>query len=112
VRPSSDIDLGVWIEPKVPAAERIATADRLSAVVEERLDVPTDVVLIDPAAPLGLLFDIFSVQTILWARDGAQAHDFACRIRLEYRDELPRLDRARERLFRRVRERADAAERA
>ena len=104
VRPSSDIDLAVWVNPPVDDGEQITVADRLSALVEDLLDVPTDVVLLpDPTLPLGLLFDVFSVETILWARDSAKAHDLACRARLEYRDELPRLDRARDRLFARIR---------
>ena len=45
------------------------------------------------------LFDLFRVETILFARDLEQAHLVACRARAEYRDELPRLDRIFERVW-------------
>jgi hypothetical protein len=56
----------------------------------------------------GLLFDIFSVETILHARDPELAHRLACQARAEYRDVLPRLDRAFAHMRRQIEERADA----
>ena len=109
VRPSSDIDLAVWIDPPVPAEDRISVAGEMAWRVEKRLAVATDVVLITRDLSPGLLFGIFRVEKILWARDGDRAHQLACRARLEYRDELPRLERSRDRLSAKIKEMAGAA---
>jgi predicted nucleotidyltransferase len=70
-RPSSDIDLAVLPCPTQAPADRIAAEAELARFAEDRLEVPVDVVLIRRDLSPGLLFDIFSVETILFARAGA-----------------------------------------
>ena len=59
-----------------------------------------------------LLFDIFSAETILYARDVERAHRIASRARNEYRDLLPRLERAFGHVQRRIEDWASAANRS
>ena len=111
-RSSSDIDLAVWIEPCVQGRQPVGLASEMASKVEDRLGVATDVVLLSRDLPLGLLFDIFRVEMILWTRDAERAHDYACRARLAYRDELPRFDRNHASVVQRSKERARALDRA
>jgi predicted nucleotidyltransferase len=106
--PSSDADLAVLAHPSQQPDDRILAEWKLACFVEDRLGFPVDVVLIRPDLSPGLLFDIFAVETILFARDWERAHQVACRARAEYRDLLPRLDRRFERVRRRIKEHADA----
>lgn len=92
--PGSDVDVAVLTEPRAPLAERVSTQTEMARFLEERLQVPMDVVLIHPDLAPGLLLDIFSVETILFARDRAQAQRAAGQARNECRDLLPRLERA------------------
>lgn len=107
-RPSSDIDLAILPSPTDPPADRVAAEAELARFVEDRLGVPVDVVLLRRELSPGLLFDIFSVETILYARDPERAHRIACQARAEYRDLLPRLERAFRRVQRHIEELADA----
>ena len=88
--------------------DRVAAEAELARFAEDRLNVPVDVVLIRRDLSPGLLFDIFSVETILYARDPERAHRVACQARAEYRDLLPRLERAFRRVQREIEELADA----
>lgn len=107
-RPGSDVDLAVLpSEGEVPEDRIDAEAD-LARFVEDRLALKVDVVLIRRELSPTLLFDIFRIETILFARDWEQAHRVACQARAEYRDLLPRLERAFARVKRRIEERADA----
>ncbi len=110
--PGSDADLAVLTEPRIALTERISTQAELARFLENRLRVPVDVVLIHPDLSPGLLFDIFSVETILFARDRARAHRIACQARNEYRDLLPRLERAFARVQRRLEDWASATDRS
>jgi uncharacterized protein len=110
--PGSDVDVAVLTEPRVLLAERVSTQMELARCLEDRLQVPVDVVLIHPDLSPGLLFDIFSVETILFARDRARAHRVAGQARNEYRDLLPRLERAFARVRQRLEEWANATDRA
>jgi 2-polyprenyl-3-methyl-5-hydroxy-6-metoxy-1,4-benzoquinol methylase/predicted nucleotidyltransferase len=107
-RPGSDVDLAVLPGPSGPPGDRLAAEAELARFAEDRLGVPVDVVLIRRDLSPTLLFDIFSVETILHARDPERAHRVACQARAEYRDERPRLDRAFERVRRQIEERANA----
>jgi predicted nucleotidyltransferase len=111
-RDGSDVDLAVSLNSFDPDRDRIDMQAELAAYLEARLGVPVDVVVLDSGLSPGLLFDIFAVETILYARDYEQAHARACRARAEYRDLLPRRERAFERLRRRIEERANALNRA
>jgi predicted nucleotidyltransferase len=110
--PASDVDVAVLLDPPVAVTERISAQQEISRFLEERLQVPVDVVLLSPDLSPGLLFDIFVVETILDARDTEQAHRIACQARNEYRDLLPRLERAFSRVQRRIEEWASAADRS
>jgi predicted nucleotidyltransferase len=110
--PGSDVDLAVLTEPQVPLSERISVQTDLARFLEDRLGVPVDVIVIQPDLSPGLLFDIFSVETILFARDRARAHRIACQARNEYRDLLPRLERAFARVQRRLEDWASATDRS
>ncbi len=118
-RPGSDLDLAVLLAagyppghpPKVGrgrAPERLLLQQDLARFVEDWLGLPVDVVVLHPDLPPGLLFDIFRVETILFARDPDRAHLVACRARAEYRDLLPRLERQLARTRQRLKEHADA----
>jgi predicted nucleotidyltransferase len=108
----SDVDVAVLVEPPVRVPERISTQEDLSRFLEERLQVPVDVVLLSPHLSPGLLFDIFVVETILYARDFERAHRIAAQARNEYRDLLPRLERAFSRVQQRIEEWASAVDRS
>jgi predicted nucleotidyltransferase len=110
--PGSDVDVAVLTEPRIPLSERVSTQVELARFLEERLQMPVDVVLIHPDLSPGLLFDIFSVETILFARDRAHAHRVAGQARNEYRDLLPRLERAFARVQRRLEDWASATDRS
>jgi predicted nucleotidyltransferase len=109
-RPSSDVDLAV-LSSAAPE-DRLAAEAELARFAEDRLELPVDVVLIRRDLSPALLFAVFAVETLLWARDPEQAHRVACRARAEYRDLRPRLERAFERVRRRIEERADALNRS
>jgi predicted nucleotidyltransferase len=106
----SDVDLAVLLS-EAPA-EPAAVNSELARFVEDHLGMPAHVILVGRDLHPGLLFDIFVVETILWARDEGRAHEIACRARAEYRDLLPRLDRAFSRVRQRLREHADALNRS
>jgi predicted nucleotidyltransferase len=108
----SDLDLAVLLDEPAPDADRVRLQAELARFVEERVSLPVDVVLVDCSLSPGLLFDIFAVETILYARDYERAHQVACRARAEYREVLPRLDRSFERVRQRIEERAHALNRA
>jgi predicted nucleotidyltransferase len=108
----SDLDLAVLLDEPAPDADRLRLQAELARFVEERVSLPVDVVLVDRTLPPGLLFDIFAVETILFARDYERTHQVACRARAEYRDVLPRLDRSFEWVRQRIEERAHALNRA
>jgi predicted nucleotidyltransferase len=108
--PGSDLDLAVLLQQ--PVADRLRVQAELARFVEDRVGLPVDLVLVDRSLAPGLLFDIFAIETVLYARDPEQAHQVACRARAEYRELLPRLDRSFERVRRRIEERADALNRA
>src|SRR5437868_13806253 len=68
VRPSSDIDLAVLPGTAGSPTDRLEAEAELARFAEDRLGIPVDVVLIRRELSPGLLFDIFSVETILYAR--------------------------------------------
>ena len=111
-RPGSDVDLAVLPGPSGAPIDRIAAEAELARFAEDRLGAPVDVVLIRRELSPALLFDIFSVETILYACDLEVAHRVACRARAEYREELPRLERAFQRTRQQIEERADALNRS
>ncbi len=49
--------------------DRLTAKADLARCAEDRLGMPVDVVVIRRELSLGLLFDIFFVETILYARD-------------------------------------------
>lgn len=108
--PGSDVDVAVLLDPPAPPSERISTQEEFARLLEERLQTPVDIVLIHRDLSPGLLFDIFSIETILYARDLQRAHRVACQARNEYRDLLPRLERGFRRVQRRIEEWARATE--
>jgi predicted nucleotidyltransferase len=112
VHPGSDVDLAVLLQPPVPASERVSTQEALARFLEDRLRVPVEVVLIHRDLSPSLLFGIFRVETSLYARDRERAHRVASQARNEYRDLLPRLERAFDRVRRRIEEWASAADRS
>lgn len=110
-RPNSDVDLAVLLRPGAAIPDRLELTFEWTAFFESRLGAEVDLVLLNTAIPPGLLFSIFERETILFARvarDPERAHRFACSARAEYRDLLPRRERAWERLRRRIEERAGA----
>jgi predicted nucleotidyltransferase len=111
-RPSSDTDLAVLAHRSETPEDRILAEWELARLAEDRLAMPVDVVLLRRDLSPGLLFDIFRFETILYAHDWEHAHQVACRARAEYRDLRPRLDRIFERVRQRIKERADALNRA
>jgi uncharacterized protein len=111
-RPSSDVDLAILPSLTGAPTDRLDAEAELARFVEDRLGIPVDVVLIRRDLSPGLLFDIFSVETILYARDSERAHRVACQARAEYRDLLPRLERAFRRVKREIEERANALNRS
>jgi uncharacterized protein len=110
-RPGSDVDLAVLPDPQAPPMDRVTAEAEIARFTEDRLGIPVDVVMIRRELSLGLLFDIFSVETILYARDPERAHRVACQARALYRDERPRLERAFERVRKEIAERANALDR-
>lgn len=108
----SDVDIAVLLEPPVSPSERISTQQELARFLEDRLEAPVDIVLLHRDLSPGLLFDIFCVETVLYARNIERAHRIACQARNEYRDLLPRLERAFARVQQRIEEWASAANRS
>jgi predicted nucleotidyltransferase len=112
VRPTSDVDFAVLLEPAAPIEDVHSVQYLLEDVAEERLGLPVDVVILRWDLRPPLLFEIFCREIVLFARDADRAHNVACRARAEYRDELPRLERAWEKLRRRIEGWSDATEQA
>ena len=112
VRPTNDVDFAVLLDLAAPPEDPLSVKYLLEDVAEERLGLPVDVVIVGEDLSPSLLFEVFRRETILFARDRNRAHNAACRARAEYREELPRLERARDNLRRRLEGWADAAERA
>ena len=110
-RPGSDVDLAVLPGSSGPPEDRLGVEAELARFAEDRLGVPVDVVLIRRELSPALLFDIFSVETILYALDWEAAHRVACQARAEYRDERPRMERAFERTRRQIEDLANALNR-
>ena len=111
-RPSSDVDLAVLPGPSGPPVDRLAAEAELARFAEDRLGAPVDVVLIRRELSPALLFDIFSVETILYAGDWETAHRVACQARAEYRDLRPRLERAFQRTRPQIEDLANALNRS
>lgn len=111
VHAGSDVDIAVLLEALPVVSERISTQEKLTRFLEDRLQAPVDAVLIHPDLPPSLLFDIFAVETILFARDFERAHRIASQARNEYRDLLPRLERTFGRVQHRIEEWARAINR-
>jgi predicted nucleotidyltransferase len=109
--PGSDADLAVLARTGEEPENRFVAVDKVACFAEDRLRVPVDVVLIRRELSPGLLFDIFRVQTILYAHDWERAQRVACQARAEYRDLLPRLDRIHERVRQRIKELSHALKR-
>jgi predicted nucleotidyltransferase len=109
--PGSDADLAVLAGTGEEPEDRILAEADVACFAEDRLGLPVDVVFIRRDLSPGLLFDIFRVQTILYARDWERAHRVACQARAEYRDLRPRLDRIFARVRREIKEHADALKR-
>jgi predicted nucleotidyltransferase len=107
-RPSSDVDLAILTEPPVEMLDRIPLAADISDFAAERLGVSCDVLVLHADLRPRLLFSIFQVETPLFARDPERAHRYACWARAEYRDLLPRLERADRRAMERLKEYARA----
>ncbi len=99
-RPGSDVDLAVLLREGASLEDSICLGVDMTACVEDLLGLPADVVVLQPNLDPGLLFDIFRIETIVFARSYDRAHDYACRARMEYRDLLPRLERSFERVRR------------
>jgi predicted nucleotidyltransferase len=110
-RSGSDVDLAVLPRRSNPPLDRITAEAELARFAEDQLGVPVDVVMIRRDLSPALLFDIFSVETILFARDPEVVHRVACQPRAEYRDERPRLERAFERVRGQIEELANALNR-
>lgn len=108
VHPGSDIDLAVLPLSSCVIEDRLSVEAAMARLAEERTGVPTDVVLVRRELSPSLLFEIFLVETILYARDRERAHEVACRARAEYRDLRPRLERSFEWTRRAIVERARA----
>jgi predicted nucleotidyltransferase len=110
IQMTSDVDVAVLLQAPVPLSDRSVTQGEIARFMEGHLQAPVDVVLLRPDLPPGLLFSIFERETILYARDLERAHRIACQARNEYRDLLPRLERAFDRVQRRIEEWASAAD--
>jgi predicted nucleotidyltransferase len=110
--PGSDADLAVLARTGEAPEDHIRVEQGIAYFAEDRLGLPVDVVLIRRELSPGLLFDMFRVETILFARDRERAHRVACQARAEYRDLRPRLDRIFARVRRQIKEHADALRRA
>ncbi|HET6386881.1 MAG TPA: nucleotidyltransferase domain-containing protein [Armatimonadota bacterium] len=112
VRATSDVDLAVLLDPSRGLEDHLRIQFLLEEAAEDRLGLPVDVIVLRWDLSPSLLFEIFGKETILFARDRNRAHRVACRARAEYRHELPRLERARKNLLRRLEGWADAVGRA
>jgi len=110
VRPGSDLDLAVLLS--APPPDRVVLEAEMARFLEDRFGLPVDVLVLRPELSPGLLFDVFRVERVLFARDAERAHRFACRARAEYRDLYPRLQRQFEHLRRQLKEDADALNRS
>ncbi|HET6383953.1 MAG TPA: nucleotidyltransferase domain-containing protein [Armatimonadota bacterium] len=104
-RPSSDLDFAVLLREQPD--DRLYEQEEISSFLEDRLQIPVDVVIIHPDLSPSLLFDIFCVETILYTVDYEQAHRVAYQARNEYRDLKPRLDRIFERACSQIKVMAD-----
>jgi len=111
-RPGSDVDLAVLLRPGSSLEERLCLGVEMGEYVEDLIGLPADVVVLHPDLHPSLLFDIFRIETILFALDRDRAHELACQARREYRDLLPRLERAFRRIRRDIAEWGHAAHRA
>jgi predicted nucleotidyltransferase len=78
---ASDVDVAVRLERPALVTERIGTQEEMARFLEKRLHAPVDVVLLHADLSPGLLFDIFVIETILYARDKERAHRVAGRAR-------------------------------
>jgi len=110
IRPGSDLDVAVLLAE--PPADRVLLEAEIARFLEDRFGLPVDVLVLRPELSPRLLFDVFRVERVLFARDAERAHRFACRARAEYRDLYPRLQRQFEQVRRRLKEHSDALDRA
>lgn len=100
----SDADLAILARTGEEPQDWISAEQSIGHFAEDRLGLPVDAVLIRRELQPGLLFEMFRVETILFARDRELAREVAAQARAEYRDLLPRLDRIHARVRRRIKE--------
>ncbi|MBI3945511.1 MAG: nucleotidyltransferase domain-containing protein [Armatimonadetes bacterium] len=105
VRPSSDVDIAIWLDPQTSAGRRSDLRWEFLALIPEAIGYAGDVdVVILNDAPPALGWDVARSPVVLYETAKDVANAVAFRLRQEYRDELPRLERRRARLFQRIRE--------
>lgn len=106
-RPNSDVDVAIWVEPLPIPGTEFELREEFSNWLEDRLELPVDVLILSPNTQPSLLFDVFRMETILFARNQSAAHQFACRARQEYRDVRPRFERVTKAVLQRVKRREE-----
>ncbi len=100
VRPSSDVDIAVWVDPSLPSVRhldlRLEWMDRIPTALGYPDEV--DVIILNDAPP-ALAWDVVRAPVVLYEAVPDAAGEVALRLRKVYRDELPRLERRRQRLL-------------
>ncbi|HET6383492.1 MAG TPA: nucleotidyltransferase domain-containing protein [Armatimonadota bacterium] len=96
-RRTSDLDLAFQVVPPPAAEDEIAYRAARARELEALLRVPVDAVLLSPALPVPLLWNILHTHTVVYEREPDQAATTGAFLRGVCRDEWPRLERRWER---------------
>lgn len=105
VRPSSDVDIAVWLQPGTPPERAFDLRLRWLSDLPDVMGYAGDVdVVIANDAPSALGWEISHAPIVLYEAEPGEAGEAAFRLRTRYRDELPRLERRRARLLERIRQ--------
>ncbi len=104
LRPSGDVDIAVWVDPSIAQEQRELLGLEWTGRIPDALAYPGDVdVLILNDAPPSLAWDVVCQPVVLYEAAPEIAGEVASRLRRDYRDELPRLERRRRRLLESIR---------
>lgn len=104
VRPSSDVDIAIWMDPAIPEPQRwdlsLAWTNPICKAIGYEGEI--DVIALNDA-PLPLAWDVAQRPVVLYEAEPELAGAVAASIRREFRDEEVRLQRRRARLLDRIR---------
>ncbi|HET6387461.1 MAG TPA: nucleotidyltransferase domain-containing protein [Armatimonadota bacterium] len=104
LRPSSDVDIAIWMDPSLSDECRALLGLDWMGRLPDALGYAGDLdLLVLNDAPLPLAWDVVHAPVILYETEPEAGLAVAAHLRRSYRDELPRLQRQRNRLYDQIR---------